>query len=184
MAGEQRETEIKFRVADAPALRRNLAAIGARFEAKFAEQNYFCDDAVGTLARGGRILRLRRSISETDAPASHGEDRLTYKEPLSDPRFKVRREIEATVGDLDDVRLILQQLGYYCREGYQKEREAWRLDAVLVTLDTLAFGCFVELEGPPAAVIETATSLGFDLAQGITKSYLDLAAEKASPQGG
>lgn len=187
MAGVQREVEIKFRMADAAAVRRKLAVAGANFEGAFREENYFCDDAKGRLRAAGRVLRLRRSTGTSAGQEGLVDRRLTYKEPLSDPQFKVRNEIDVPVGDLDGMRLVLERLGFRCRHGYDKEREIWRLDAVMVTLDTLAFGQFVELEGAPEAIAAVAARLGFDLAQGIIKSYLTLAAEaatKAAKKGG
>lgn len=177
MAGAQREVEIKFRVADAPGVRRRLAAAGGQFEGTFREENYFCDDPEGSLRAAGRILRLRRATGTSSGQEGLIDQRLTYKEPVSDPKFKVRNEIEVLVGDLDSIRAILERLGLQCHHGYDKEREIWRLDDVMVTLDTLSFGQFVELEGAPEAIAVVAARLGFDLTQGITKSYLTLAAE-------
>lgn len=180
MAGVQREVEIKFRVADAPGVRQRLATLGALFEGVFHEENYFCDDARDSLRSGGRILRLRRSTGTPGGQEGLIEQRLTYKEPVPDPRFKVRNEVEIVVSDLDSLRLILERLGFQCRHGYDKEREVWRLDGVMVTLDTLSFGQFVELEGAPEAIAGVAANLGFDFRQGIAKSYLTLAAEASA----
>jgi len=177
MAGVQREVEIKFRVVAAQEVRQKLAALGAHCEGTFHEENYFCDDAQGHLRAGSRLLRLRRSTGTTGALEPLVEQRLTYKEPVPDPRFKVRSEVEITVSDLDSLRLILEHLGFQCRHGYDKERETWRLEGVMVTLDTLSFGQFVELEGEPEAIAGVAAGLGFDFKEGITKSYLTLAAE-------
>lgn len=47
----------------------------------------------------------------------------------------------------------------------------WMLDGVAVTLDTLDFGWFVELEGPATALPEMARSLGLDPANALRDSY-------------
>jgi adenylate cyclase class 2 len=177
MAEAKREVEIKFRVSDEQALRDRLATAGAQYQGKYYEENYFCDDPAGHLKASDRLLRLRRSTSADGPQATAVEHRLTYKEPVPDPRFKVRNEVEIIVSDLDGMRLVLERLGFQCRHGYDKEREMWQLWDVLVTLDTLSFGRFVELEGPPEAIDQVAVRLGFDPSQGITRSYLSLASE-------
>lgn len=169
MAGHQ-EIEVKFRVASLDETRRRLGDLGAELIGRSHEANLCFDDEAGRLRAAGELLRLRRDRRAT----------LTYKSPPAesagerDARFKVRREIEVEVGSFEEARALLEALGYRVAAHYEKERETWRYGGATILLDSLSFGSFVELEGEPAAIERVARSLGFDLAEGITVSYLDL----------
>jgi len=164
---KQREVEIKFRVGDLEPVRRRLAALGATHVGAEHEENLIFDEAGGRLRAADELLRLRRDRHAT----------LTFKSPLPDQRYKVRREIEVEVGDFDAARDLLEALGYRVVASYEKDRETWRHAGTAVLLDRLSIGSFVELEGEPDAIDRVAQALGFDVARGITKSYLALLAE-------
>ncbi len=71
---------------------------------------------------------------------------------------------------------FLDNLGFRVEFTYNKHRAAWILDGVVtVTLDTLAFGSFVELEGPLEVLPEKARSLDFDPKNALKDSYSVLA---------
>lgn len=102
-------------------------------------------------------------------------------------RVKVREETEVAVADAHATLDLLRELGFRVAFSYEKHRSAWLLDGVVVTLDRLAFGWFVELEGPIAVLPEMARSLGLDPAQALKDSYSVMArqhlagASKAPP---
>ncbi len=163
-----REVEIKFRVDDLEGVRRRLSALGAERLGGGHEENLIFDDAAGRLRQAGQLLRLRRDRRFV----------LTFKSPLPDPRFKVRREVEVEVSDFAAARALLEALGFRVVRSYEKERETWRYGGVEVLLDELSFGSFVELEGEAPAIERVAQLLGFDLAAGITRDYLSLMDER------
>jgi adenylate cyclase class 2 len=102
-------------------------------------------------------------------------------------RVKVREETEVAVADAHATLDLLRELGFRVAFTYEKHRTAWLLDGVVVTLDRLAFGWFVELEGPIAVLPEMARSLGLNPGAAVRESYSVLAREhlassKGAPQ--
>ena len=89
---------------------------------------------------------------------------------------KIREETEVEVKDAHATLDLLGELGFRVEFSYKKHRDAWALDGIVtVTLDTLEFGWFVELEGPLDVLPETARSLDFDPAKALKESYSVLA---------
>lgn len=168
---DSREVEVKFRVADLPALRMRLVRLGAVRQHRVYEQNLVFDQPDRRFQAAGQLLRLRRADEVTT---------LTFKSPLPSERFKVRQEIEVHVDDFERMRALLEALGYQVTATYEKYRESWRLGMVEVELDELAFGTFVEIEGTEAAIESVAGQLGFSMADAIAKDYLQLAREADS----
>ncbi len=112
-------------------------------------------------------------------PQEHARPRgvLTAKGPASFVGgVKVREETEVEVKDAHATLDLLAELGFRVEFVYNKHRAMWTLDGVVtVTLDTLVFGSFVELEGPLEVLPEQARSLGFDPKKALKDSYSVLA---------
>jgi predicted adenylyl cyclase CyaB len=100
---------------------------------------------------------------------------------------KVREETEVEVKDAHATLDLLTELGFRVDFTYKKRRAMWTLDGVVtVTLDTLDYGWFVELEGPLEVLPDQARSLGFNPARALKDSYSvmarkHLAAAKKAP---
>jgi adenylate cyclase class 2 len=161
------EHEIKVPVGSLAAVRDRLRAGAATLRhGETFEENWVLDDAEGSVAARGCLLRVRRW---------GGHSYLTFKGPA---RFagavKTREEIETTVGDPEIVLRALAALGFAPWRRYQKRRELWELSGVAVTLDATPMGAFVELEGPPATIPAVAASLGLDPADAVPGTYLHL----------
>jgi len=163
------ETEVKFRAADLAALRADLIAQGAVItQSRHLERNTLFDDADRSLARRGMLLRLRDAL----------DTQLTLKAPappnLQSSQHKARVEIEIAVSDYDATFAILTALGYSPAWRYEKYRESFRLDQVIVALDHTPIGDFVEIEGPPDAIRPVAERLGFDWTARNLQTYREL----------
>jgi adenylate cyclase class 2 len=167
LTGVSIEREMKVPVAGLDPLRTALAGLGARrVEPATFEDNLVLDDAAGTLAASGRLLRLRRWGATVT---------LTYKGPATfADGVKHRQELETTVSDLEATLAILAKLGFSPVRRYQKRRELWHADTVHVALDETPIGCFVELEGDEAALRDLARRLALDPARAAHGTYLDL----------
>jgi len=163
------ETEVKFRAADLAALRADLIAQGAVItQSRHLERNTLFDDADRSLARRGMLLRLRDAL----------DTQLTLKAPAppdaQNSQHKARIEIETTVNDYDAAFAILTALGYAPWWRYEKYRESFRLDEVIIALDHTPIGDFVEIEGPPDAIRPVAERLGFDWTARNLQTYREL----------
>jgi adenylate cyclase class 2 len=161
------EIEVKFLLADVPALRRRLTRLGAQgLGGQVFETNYRYDDVAGNLVARHCLLRLRKD----DAA------RLTFKRPRAEGRrqFKVHEELEVTVSDFDTTHAILAALGYRRVQVYEKRRETFALEGALICLDRLPFGDFIEIEGAPDRIRAAARALGFNWDRRILANYLQL----------
>ncbi len=165
------EQEVKFFLADTAELRKQLAALGARpFQPRMHEANVRFDTADGTLTRAGKVLRLRKA----------GPVILTYKEPESagaEAPAPARRtlETEIVVDNLEKSAHLLQALGFRPIVRYEKYREVFHWKSVLLMVDQLPFGDFLELEGPDLQELrQTAGKLGLDWSRALQTSYMGI----------
>lgn len=166
-SGSDLEIEVKIAIEDLPRSRRLLVDAGARqVAARTFEDNTLYDDRSGNLEREGRVLRLRRV---------DGRAVLTYKEPRPDltgeTGMKVARELECEVGRDEALAAILEGLGFAPNYRYQKYREVFALDDLVVTIDETPIGMFVELEGSVEGIRAAAARLGWGKERFIKESY-------------
>jgi len=165
MSGEERvERELKFRCSDLNDLRDRLhEAEAERISASTLEDNLVFDRD-GDLGSRGTLLRLR--FDDNGA-------RLTYKGPATfEDGVKIREERETAISDPEELRAVLEHLGFEAVQRYQKYREEWRLGGVIVCLDRTPIGDFVEFEGDAAAKLAKRFGLETDAAERL--SYLEL----------
>jgi adenylate cyclase class 2 len=169
-AGPQ-EIEVKLPAADLSDVRRRLEELGAALEKeRHDESNDLFDDAAGSLAGSGRVLRLRRA---------QGRGILTFKGAAHFTQgVKSREERETVVGEPGEMEAILERLGFRRKFRYEKRREEWRFSDCAVALDETPIGDFVEIEGDPAAIRKAVAALALDFASAIPYSYAGLYARK------
>jgi adenylate cyclase class 2 len=165
--GEPRETEVKLRVSSARDARERLLRAGARLvRERHFEDNVLFDDVQGSLRAAGTVLRLRG----TDQGAV-----LTFKGPRRfEDGLKSREERETAVGDADEARAILLNLGYRPQFRYQKLRETWTHRGQEVEVDETPIGVFLEIEGDAEGIHAVAAELGFSPSDYVTESYVGL----------
>jgi adenylate cyclase class 2 len=163
------EIEVKFVVDNPDDLRRQLLDIGARSKGLVEEENLRLDDAAQSLTRRGDVLRLRQNKQSGVII----EQVLTVKSPVAgdDPALQVRRELETGYDNQEMMLAALAVLGYAPYWRYEKRRETFHLNDTLVMLDHLPYGWFLEIEGTPTSIRETAEALGFALEDGLAISY-------------
>jgi adenylate cyclase class 2 len=165
------EIEIKLPVKDLGAVRERLRARDAhQLTAPHSESNDLYDQADGSLAKSGRVLRLRR----TEDGAT-----LTFKGPARfEEGAKTREERETAVSDPNEMERILAALGFHRRFRYEKRREEWSLDECVIALDETPIGTFAEVEGDPGAIRRALQHLGLDPAESLPYSYAELYARR------
>jgi adenylate cyclase class 2 len=175
------EVEQKFPVADAAALARQLAELGAVEGSTDQQVDCYYAHPARDFARTDEALRLRRV-----GPRNY----VTYKGPKLDAATKTRREIELELprGEeaAENAARLLEVLGFHLVADVGKRRihhtVAWEGQAVEVSLDRVeGLGDFVELEvmaskdkvdAARSAIASFAARLG--LANSERRSYLEL----------
>ncbi len=157
------EREIKLRFNSASEARAKVLALGATpLQQRRLQQDALLDTADDSLAVQGSTLRVR---------SERGESRLTFKGPVLPGIIKIREEHETVVADGTVLLTILANLGLRIWFRYEKFREEFRADDVVIAVDETPVGVFVELEGGETAIHAMARSLGRTPADYITDSY-------------
>jgi adenylate cyclase, class 2 len=163
------EIEVKFYVPDIDAIRTRIRSLGADSKGGGFETNIRFDDEGMRLTRGKKLLRLRQDT----------RCRLTVKSLPDDPgdadtEFKIFRELEVDVSDSQTMIAILEQLGFYPRQVYEKQRETYFFNDTELCLDTLPFGHFLEIEGGKDDIRKAAEAIGLNWEKRITANYLSM----------
>ena len=183
-----RETEIKLRIADLPALVRNLRRLRARCLGRVLERNTLFDTPDSDLRRRGRLLRVR---VETPArsrliPAGRRRAWITSKtpvEPLGRPLYKEKLECECQIDPRRDWIAAFGAIGFRPGFRYEKFRTSFRLGSLHLDLDETPVGTFLEIEGVPRAIDRLARTLGFSPRDYIRGTYWDLYAADCHRRG-
>ncbi len=164
------EIEIKFYILDIDSIRAEIRSLGAELKDSGFETNILFDDEEMRLTQGKKLLRLRQD----------SRCRLTVKAPPDDVdttktnQFKIFRELEVDVSDSQTMIAILEQLGFYPRQVYEKQRETYLFNHTELCLDTLPYGHFLEIEGGKDDIRKAAETIGLNWEKRITANYLSL----------
>ena len=157
------EREIKLRFDSADEAREKILALGAAplLGRRLQEDCLFDTDDE----------RLRRQRSTLRVRSEGGKSLLTFKGPAIPGLIKIREEYETVVADGGVLQTILEELGLHVWFRYEKYREEFSNDDVVIAVDETPVGVFVEIEGGEDAIHETARALGRSPLDYITDSY-------------
>ena len=146
------EREIKLRYGSAEEARASVLAAGATpLHGRRLQEDALLDTEDEQLRRRRCVLRIR---------TEGGKSRVTFKGPVQASTMKVREEVETLVGDGEALQRVLEELGLHVWFRYQKFREEFCREEVIVAIDETPVGVFVELEGSEQGIIEMAQALG------------------------
>ena len=161
------EIEVKFRVADGPALEHKLDELGFRqITPRTFEKNVLFDTPDRALRALQSILRVRQ----------YGERWVVTHKCLpkdNDPtgRHKRRVETETEVKDGEAMATIFTQLGYSSAFTYEKWRTEYADHEGHCVIDETPIGLFAELEGPEEWIDTISRKLKLEPSELITLSY-------------
>lgn len=157
------EREIKLRFESADEAREKILALGATplLGRRLQEDCLFDTD--------DERLRVQRSTLRVRAEG--GKALLTFKGPVMPGVVKVREEYETVVSDGAALQTILEQLGMHVWFRYEKYREEFTADDIVIAVDETPVGVFVEIEGGEDAIHAMARALGRSPSDYITDSY-------------
>jgi adenylate cyclase class 2 len=160
------EREVKLRFESADAARAGVAQTGATpLRGRRLQEDCLLDTADDSLRRRRCALRVRMEAGKTF---------LTFKGPVQASALKEREEIETVVGDGPVLLRLLEELGFHVWFRYQKYREEFALDDVIIAIDETPVGTFVEIEGGDRGIAEMAEALGRGTADYLLDSYRGL----------
>ena len=161
------EREIKLRFPDADAAREAVQRAGATpVRSRRFQEDCLLDTADDSLRAMRCVLRVR---------IESGKSYLTFKGPPVAPSImKIRDELETLVGDGPTLIRILEQLGFRVWFRYEKYREEFALNDVIIAVDETPVGTFVEIEGGERAIEFMARALGRCESDYVLDSYRGL----------
>ncbi len=160
------EIEIKFYMSDLESFEEFLRQKHIPLISKSHETNIRFENQERSLYAQHKLLRLRQAEKTT----------LTFKSKprQADTNFKIHHELEVTLSDFKTTKQILEAIGFHPVQIYEKKRSTWRYGHVLICLDRMPYGDFIELEGAPDAIFQTAREFGFNWKDRILMNYLEI----------
>jgi adenylate cyclase class 2 len=160
------EREIKLRFDSVEDARRAVLAAGCTPRlGRRLQADALLDTDDEDLRRRRCVLRVR---------VENGKSRVTYKGPVQPSIMKLREEDETLVGDGEVLLKIFEELGLHIWFRYEKYREEFSYDDVIVAIDETPVGVFVEIEGCEQGIENAAAALGRSRADYILDSYRSL----------
>ena len=157
------EREIKLRFDSADEAREKILALGATpLNGRRLQEDCLLDTEDERLRRQRSTLRVR---------SEGGKSLLTLKGPIIPGLVKIREEYETVVADGSALLTILEELGLHVWFRYEKYREEFTADDIVIAVDETPVGVFVEIEGGENAIHAAARALGRSPADYITDSY-------------
>ena len=160
------EREIKLRFESAEEARSRILGLGATpLRGRRLQEDCLLDTADDQLFSRRCVLRVR---------SEGGKSLLTFKGPVQPGIMKLREEHETVVADGDALLTILRELGLRIWFRYEKYREEFAAEDVVIAIDETPVGTFVEIEGGETHIHRTAAALGRTPADYITDSYRTL----------
>lgn len=152
------EIEIKLRLPNKLAkIRQALHDLGFQISKhRVLESNTLFDNSKRALRRHGKLIRVRST-------GNHSV--LTYKGPSQPGKYKKRQEIEIGLPEQNPLGEILTHIGYHPVFRYEKFRTEYARSSNggKVMLDETPIGNFLEIEGSPRWIDQTARRLGLEL---------------------
>jgi adenylate cyclase class 2 len=178
-----KETEVKLKISNRVRLRTALRRLGWRVARRLChERNAVYDRGGDSWLAAGRLLRVRDAGSQC---------LLTVKLPVAKlpaPRqglHKVREELEIEVSDGKQLRRVLEAMDFRPAWEYEKYRTEFGKagERGKILLDQTPVGDYLELEGAPRWIDQTAAELGFSKRDYIVETYRGLFVEYCKATG-
>lgn len=160
------EREIKLQFDSVDDARAAVLAAGATpLHGRRLQEDSLLDNESEELRRRRCVLRVR---------IENGKSRITFKGPVQASAMKLREELETVVGDGEVLLRVFEELGLHVWFRYEKYREEFAYEDVIVAIDETPVGVFIELEGSETGIAALAERLGRSTSDYILDSYRSL----------
>ena len=160
------EREVKLRFDNTDVARAAILATGATpLRSRRLQEDALLDTEDEALRRRRCVLRIR-----TEA----GKSVMTFKGPVQPGSMKIRDEHETLIGDGEALRYVFEELGLHVWFRYEKYREEFAAEDVIIAVDETPVGTFVEIEGGEEGILAMTTALGRTSDDFILDSYRGL----------
>jgi adenylate cyclase class 2 len=171
----EREIKLRFESADLARQRILSPEVGATpLRGRRLQEDCLLDTADNQLFQRRSALRMR---------SENGKSLLTFKGPVQPSAMKVREEYETVVADGAELLTILGELGLRVWFRYEKYREEFSAEDIVIAIDETPIGVFVEIEGSEAHIQRAAQALRRTPGDYVTASYRSLYLEHCRTHG-
>lgn len=171
----EREIKLRFESADRARQRILSPEVGATpLRGRRLQEDCLLDTADNQFFQRRSALRVR---------SENGKSLLTFKGPVQPSAMKVREEHETVVADGAELLTILGELGLRVWFRYEKYREEFSAEDVVIAIDETPIGVFVEIEGSEDHIHRAAKALAKAPADYVTASYRSLYLEHCRVHG-
>jgi adenylate cyclase, class 2 len=160
----EREIKLKYDSVES-ACAAVLAAGATPLLGRRLQEDALLDTEDESLRRRRCVLRIR---------IENGKSRITFKGPVQPSEMKLRDELETVIGDGALLLRIFEELGFHVWFRYEKYRQEFAHEDVIVAVDETPVGIFVEIEGSESGIHAMARSLGRRPSDYILDSYRGL----------
>ena len=172
------EREIKLRYTTCNEARLAVDGLeGSPLRDRRLQDDYLLDLPNDELKHHDCTLRVRIEKTDRADKSTFETTTVTFKGPPLPGIMKVREELETTVGNGKLFLRILMKAGWNVWFRYQKYREEFKRDDVVIAIDETPVGAFVELEGNELTIRSLASALGRTTDDYIIGSYRQLYVE-------
>ena len=160
------EREIKLSFPSTASAREAVSSLGASsVRARRLQNDKLLDWPDGRLQKRQCVLRVREDINSAW---------LTFKGPPKISEVKAREEFETLIDNAALLLIILERLGLNVWFHYQKYREEFEHNDVIIAIDETPIGTFLELEGNESNILETVQAMGRTREEYVLDSYRSL----------
>lgn len=169
------EIEVKFLITNLSNLEEKIKKLGGTLlHNHIFQRTVLFDLPSGELASHDTFLRIRSGEKKV----------MTVKTKIATPdsSFKERQELEIEISDVSLAEKMLETLGYTTKRIMEKYRTEYSLGDVVLALDHLSFGDYLEIEGNKASIEKAITSLDLNDLPRLTVSYWELFADYQTAQ--
>lgn len=161
-----KEIEVKVVLKDFKEIKKKLKELGAEKKCpKTFEKNILFGHKKLKFEKDW-ILRLRKFGKKNI---------LTLKTSAKGKKgFKVREEINILVEDFENMKNILEKIGFFEAFYYEKYREDYIYNGLNISLDKTPIGNYVEIEGDYKNILKFLKKINVKIEETISLSYIQL----------
>ena len=174
MDEKNQEVELKLPLSNKENIIKKLLAFGGLFISEVTQKDYLYDAPLIDFKKKDEALRVRKEIFGNEEKIF-----LTYKgaATFSPKGHKIREEHEVEVSDFTKMQKILKGLRFENTAIVKKIRRTYHLNDIIIAVDSLSFGDFIELEGDAKKSEIVRQKLGLGTVEPIKKGYIFLQME-------
>ena len=119
-----------------------------------------------TLEKSGKFVRTRTGFKNI----------ISIKEKLKDENDTIftRNDIEVEVSNIKNMQYILKELGLKKTYIMEKYRLKWQYDNIVINIDELFFGCYMEIHGSQEEIWKVFDELELNKEDVVIGTYWDI----------